>query len=104
MIVRICVKNRRLKDTSSFIPLRIAYPTGMRPGEVFGLTWDDIDFVNKTITHSFSGRIWRTSGILCMLCGLFAESTAAFVLYIVSIIAAIIISILHSYLFYKKKI
>ena len=76
----------------------------MRPGEVFGLTWDDIDFVNKTIIHSFSGRIWRTSGILCMLCGLFAESTAAFVLYIVNIIAAIIISILHSYLFYKKKI
>ena len=34
----------------------------------------------------------------------FAESTAAFVLYIVSIIATIIISILHSYLFYKKKI
>ena len=79
MIVRICVKNRRLKDTSSFIPLQIAYHTGMRPGEVFGLTWDDIDFVNKTISHSFSGRIWRTSGILCMLCGLFAESTAAFV-------------------------
>lgn len=22
----------------------------MRPGEVFGLIWDDIDFVNKTIT------------------------------------------------------
>lgn len=36
MIVRICVKNRRLKDTSSFIPLRIAYPTGMRPGDAYG--------------------------------------------------------------------
>lgn len=38
------------KGTSSFIPLQIAYHTGMRPGEVFGLIWDDIDFVNKTIT------------------------------------------------------
>ena len=70
--------------------MQIAYHTGMRPGEVFGLIWDDIDFVNKTITHSFSGRIWRTSGILCILCGLIAESTAAFVLYIVSIIAVML--------------
>ena len=53
MIVRICVKNRRLKDTSSFIPLQIAYHTGMRPGEVFGLTWDDIDFVNR-VCETFS--------------------------------------------------
>lgn len=44
------------------------------------------------------------SGILCMLCGLFEESMAALVLYIVSIMAAAIISILYSYLFYKKKI
>jgi len=44
------------------------------------------------------------SGILCMLCGLFEESMAALILYIVSIMAAAIISILYSYLFYKKKI
>ena len=70
------------------------------------MLWAFLPSVRNTVhvTHSFSGRIWRTSGILCMLCGLFAESTAAFVLYIVSIIAAIIISILHSYLFYKKKV
>ena len=47
---------------------------------------------------------WMASGILCMLCGLFEESMAALVLYIVSIMAAAIISILYSYLFYKKKI
>ena len=39
-----------------------------------------------------------------MLCGLFEESMAALVLYIVSIMAAAIISILYSYLFYKKKL
>ena len=38
------------KGTSSFIPLKIAYHTGMRPGEVFGLIWDDIDFDNKVLT------------------------------------------------------
>ena len=39
-----------------------------------------------------------------MLCGLFAESIAALVLYVVSIMVAVIISVLYSYLFYKKKI
>ena len=38
-----------------------------------------------------------------MLCGLFGESIAALVLYIVSIMAAAIVSILYSYLFYRKK-
>ncbi|MCQ2308075.1 MAG: site-specific integrase [Bacteroidales bacterium] len=32
------------------IPLMIGFYTGMRIGEVFALTWDDIDLENKTIT------------------------------------------------------
>ena len=59
---------------------------------------------NWNATHSFSGRIWGTSGILCMLCGLFGKSMAALVVYIISIMAAAIISILYSYFFYKKKL
>lgn len=55
-------------------------------------------------THRFSGKLWMASGILCMLCGLFGESMAALVVYIVSIMAAAIISILYSYFFYKKKL
>ena len=54
-------------------------------------------------SHRFSGKLWVASGVLCMLCGLFGESIAALVLYIVSIMAAAIVSILYSYLFYKKK-
>ncbi len=61
------------------------------------------DEENWNATHRFSGKLWVASGILCMLCGLFGESIAALVLYIVSIMAAAIISILYSYLFYKKK-
>lgn len=33
-----------------YIPLMIGYYTGMRISEVFALTWDDIDFENRTIS------------------------------------------------------
>ena len=68
------------------------------------VVWTLQDEENWSATHRFSGKIWVVSGILCMLCGLFAESIAALVLYVVSIMAAVIISVLYSYLFYKKKI
>ena len=66
--------------------------------------WTLQDEENWNATHRFSGKLWMALGILCMLCGLFEETMAALVLYIVSIMAAAIISILYSYLFYKKKI
>ena len=68
------------------------------------VVWTLQDEENWSATHRFSGKIWVASSILCMLCGLFAESIVALVLYIVSIMAAAIISVLYSYLFYKKKI
>ena len=68
------------------------------------VVWTLQDEENWSATHRFSGKIWVASGILCMLCGLFAESIAALVLYVVSIMAAVIISVLYSYFFYKKKI
>ena len=52
-------------------------------------------------THRFSGKLWMASGILCMLCGLFGKSMAALVVYIISIMAAAIISILYG-LNYQK--
>lgn len=67
------------------------------------VVWALQDEENWNATHRFSGKVWMASGILCMLCGLFEESKAAFVLYIVSITAAAVISVLYSYLFYKKK-
>lgn len=38
------------KEYSFYIPLQVAFNTGMRASEVCGLTWDNIDFKNKTIT------------------------------------------------------
>lgn len=42
---------KRFPESSPFhIPLLIGYYTGLRIGECFGLTWDDIDFENKVIS------------------------------------------------------
>ena len=68
------------------------------------VVWSLMDEENWNATHRFSGKLWMASGILCMLCGLFGESMAALVVYSISIMAAAIISILYSYLFYKKKL
>ena len=82
------------------------YLPKVKPNRTIGIrvVWTLQDEENWNATHRFSGKLWMASGILCMLCGLFEESMAALVLYIVSIMAAAIISILYSYLFYKKKI
>lgn len=42
--------NRFPVGSSFFIPLQIAFNTGLRGGEVCALTWDNIDFENKTLT------------------------------------------------------
>lgn len=36
--------------TPFYLPLMIGYHTGLRIGEVLGLTWNDIDLENKTLT------------------------------------------------------
>lgn len=37
-------------SSNFYIPLMIGYYTGVRIAECFGLTWDDVDFDNSTIT------------------------------------------------------
>lgn len=37
-------------DNQYHLPIMIGYYTGLRISEVFGLTWDDIDMENRTIT------------------------------------------------------
>lgn len=38
------------EGTTAFLPLLLGYHCGMRLGEAFAITWDNIDFDNKTIT------------------------------------------------------
>lgn len=38
------------EGTSAYIPLMIAYHTGLRLGEIYALVWEDIDFENKTLS------------------------------------------------------
>lgn len=40
----------RFKDTRYYIPLMIGFYTGLRISEAFALTWDDIDFENRTLS------------------------------------------------------
>ena len=81
------------------------YLPKMKQNNTIGIrvVWTLQDEENWSATHRFSGKLWVASGVLCMLCGLLGESIAALILYIVSIMAAAIVSILYSYLFYKKK-
>ncbi len=37
------------EGSTAYIPMQIAYRCGLRRGEVFGLTWDNIDFENKQL-------------------------------------------------------
>lgn len=37
-------------ESHIYIFLLLELYTGLRRGELFGLTWDDVDFVNKTVT------------------------------------------------------
>lgn len=41
--------NRFPVTSTSYIPLQIAYHTGLRLGEVFGLVWADVSFDKKTL-------------------------------------------------------
>lgn len=41
--------NRFPKGTTAYIPLMLGYRCGLRLGEIYAVTWDDIDFNHKTL-------------------------------------------------------
>lgn len=51
LVSRTMFKNiiNRFEDTGFYLPLMIGYYAGLRIGEVYGLTWDNIDFEANTI-------------------------------------------------------
>ncbi|WP_019243688.1 MULTISPECIES: site-specific integrase [Bacillus] len=44
-----CIMNRFPENSTFYIPLQIAFHTGMRASEVCGLTWSNVDFEKKII-------------------------------------------------------
>ena len=71
--------------SSSYIPLLLGYRCGLRLGETFALTWDDIDFDDKTLTVNKQIQ-WKqlertkdeklaTNGKSCEECGYWYFST-----------------------------
>lgn len=48
-----------LRDTYLYLPTLISLTTGLRLGEVLGLTWDDVDLERKTITVSQVQKLKR---------------------------------------------
>lgn len=44
------ILNRFKKNSCVYYAFLTAYYTGLRVSEVFGLTWEDIDFEKKTLT------------------------------------------------------
>lgn len=44
------ITERFPQGSTFYIPLMVSYHTGLRLGEVLGLTWNNIDFENKTLT------------------------------------------------------
>ena len=51
------------EDSNLYLPIQIAYHTGMRGGEVCALQWNDIDFNNKII-HVKHTLVNKGRGIL----------------------------------------
>ena len=82
------------------------YLPKVKPNRTIGIrvVWALQDEENWIATHRFSGKIWVAAGLLSMICGLFSDSMAALILFIVSIAAAAFGSIVYSYLYYKKKL
>ncbi len=51
IVSRVMFKNiiGRFEDTGFYLPIMIGYYAGLRIGEVYGLTWDNIDFETNTL-------------------------------------------------------
>lgn len=49
------------KGSSTYIPLLLGYRCGLRLGEAYALTWDDIDFENKTLSVNKQVQ-WQSNG------------------------------------------
>lgn len=67
------------------------------------IPWTLNDEENWNCTHRMSGKLWVVSGIILILC-LFLPTKVMSVVLIIVLFAAVIVPMVYSYLFYKKKV
>lgn len=66
------------------------------------IPWTLSDEENWNCTHRMSGKLWVISGFIIMLCMLLpAEATSIVLIFVLTV--TVIIPMVYSYLFYKKK-
>ena len=59
---------------------------------------------NWRATHRFGGKVWVACGFLCMISGLFINSSVSAFLSIAAILTAAFLPMLYSYCFYRKQV
>lgn len=66
------------------------------------IPWTLNDEENWNYTHRLGGKVWVATGVIIMFC-LFLPAKVMFVTMLVALFAAIMVPVICSYLFYKKK-
>lgn len=88
-----------------FIVLGSYFPR-IRQNRTLGIRikWALEDEENWNATHGFGGKVWITCGVVCLLCGLFPFNDLGIVLLIAAILAAAVVPMVYSWLFYRKRV
>lgn len=88
-----------------FIVLGSYFPR-IRQNRTLGIRvkWALEDEENWNATHRFGGKVWITCGVVCLLCGLFPFNDFGIVLLITAILAAAVVPMIYSWLFYRKRV
>lgn len=88
-----------------FIVLGSYFPK-IRQNRTFGIKvkWALEDEENWNATHQFGGKVWIVCGVVCLLCGLFPFNDFSIVFLIAAILAAAVIPMVYSWMFYRKRV
>lgn len=88
-----------------FIVLGSYFPK-IRQNRTLGIKvkWALEDEENWNSTHLFGGKVWIICGVVCLLCGLFPFNDFGIVLLIAAILAAAVIPMVYSWMFYRKRV
>lgn len=67
------------------------------------VTWALANEENWNATHRFGGKVWFIAGLLMMVC-VFLPSKAALAVMLTGVIAAAVVPVVYSWLYYRKQV